>query len=342
MRMEGDNSLMRADFQWMRRKYNEMNQELFGGVLGDCDFDIFTTGKGSQGGVLGWFCIQNKNVRTDSYTRRLFANTFDDTVYITQKNFAKICRPKISLNGNYSGTEESLTATLVHEMCHYYDYMYGTCPKQGHGPSFRYIAQIVSNRSNGRFTIQRIASAEEMRGYVLDPEMQAKKEARTANKKAKAMAIFVYKRNGEIEITLTSRQNTEILDKIVRYYTLNKAGDANEIITSTDQSLIELLYANKYRKLMRTWRYWNVQNQPWANMIKDYDYNVVFNKNNITKDILTKYTDKKEGVTNMEESKLNQIIEATVKDYVSSIVNDEETVQVGGINLGLKSPLENN
>ena len=32
----------------MTKKYEEMNQQLFGGVLGACRFKVFTTGKGSQ------------------------------------------------------------------------------------------------------------------------------------------------------------------------------------------------------------------------------------------------------------------------------------------------------
>ena len=34
--------------EWMAKKYEEMNQQLFGGALGTCRFKFFTTGKGSQ------------------------------------------------------------------------------------------------------------------------------------------------------------------------------------------------------------------------------------------------------------------------------------------------------
>ena len=39
----------KPNVQWMAKKYKEMNQKLFYGQLGDCDFGIFTTGKGSEG-----------------------------------------------------------------------------------------------------------------------------------------------------------------------------------------------------------------------------------------------------------------------------------------------------
>lgn len=32
--------------EWMAKKYEEMNQQLFGGALGACRFKVFTTGRG--------------------------------------------------------------------------------------------------------------------------------------------------------------------------------------------------------------------------------------------------------------------------------------------------------
>lgn len=45
----------RPTVEWMRQKYDEMNQELFGGSLRECHFDIFIKGKGSEGRRLGFF-----------------------------------------------------------------------------------------------------------------------------------------------------------------------------------------------------------------------------------------------------------------------------------------------
>lgn len=38
--------------EWMTQKYDELNQELFEGELGHCDFELFTSGKGSGGRTL--------------------------------------------------------------------------------------------------------------------------------------------------------------------------------------------------------------------------------------------------------------------------------------------------
>ena len=48
--------------QWMAEKYDEMNSQLFNGALGECDFNVFTTGRGSQGGTLGWFKIAARGI----------------------------------------------------------------------------------------------------------------------------------------------------------------------------------------------------------------------------------------------------------------------------------------
>lgn len=58
--------------EWMGKKYNEMNMQLFNNELGDCNFAIFTTGRGSEGGVLGWFKITAKNIRANRSDRHMF------------------------------------------------------------------------------------------------------------------------------------------------------------------------------------------------------------------------------------------------------------------------------
>ena len=311
---------MRATPEWMKENYDRFNNELFNGKLGDCHFEIFTTGRGSQGRVLGKLRLRNDNLYVERYNGAMYWNSYAGRKYIDKNNFVDICMPSIMLNGHYSATEEALQATLVHEMCHYCDYMYGRCPKQAHGPSFRDIASVVSSRSNGRFTIQRLASAEEMSNYQLDADMQAKMDKRVANKKARALAIFVYKADGNIEMTLVSNTNERVATEIYNYY--KRKGGVNEIITSSDPELIEMLYQKGYRKLFRVWKYWNVEGRPWSDDIKKYDYNYILKPGEI------------------EESKTNiqNIVESIVDEYVNNM--DSEDVKVGGIDLELRSPLE--
>ena len=250
--------------QWMAEKYDEMNSQLFNGVLGECSFNVFTTGRGSEGGTLGWFKITGRNIRVDRYSRRMFKNTNWEKVYVNRENFVYMCQPRIELNGNYSGTEQGFLATLVHEMCHYYTYMNGYCPKQGHGPEFRQIGSIVSSRSNGLFTIQRLASAEDMSQLELNDEMKAKREKRLNNKKASVTAIIVMTQEGKVKLTITSNQN--LINLIVN----TEKNERNEnVVTTNDSSVINYLFSKGYRKNMRTWRYWSLEDKPWINEFKN-------------------------------------------------------------------------
>ena len=184
---------------------------------------------------------------------------YGERVDITRSNFEGLCRPKIELNGNYIGTEFGFLLTLIHEMCHYYTYMYGRSPKQAHGPQFRNICEIVSIRSKGKYTIEKIATSEQMNNLELNDEMKAKKEKRLENKKASVSAIVVFRKNGVVALTISSNKP---LIKTIK----SSAEDFEEkYYISNDSDVIEYLFSKGYRKNMRTWRYWHLEDKPWLN-----------------------------------------------------------------------------
>ena len=248
--------------EWMASKYDEMNDQLFGGKLGECKFAVFTSGRGAEGGVLGWFKITGRNIRIRRYNRRMFKTNGWDEINIDRNNFVQLCQPQIELNGNYSGTEHAFLATLAHEMCHYYTYMNGYAPKQGHGREFKEIGYIVSSRSNGLFTIQRLASAEQMSEMELNDEMKAKRERRLANRKASVTAVIVFTQDGKVKLTITSSQN------LVNTISNEERRRGENVITSNDADVIEFLFSKGYRKNMRTWRYWSLEDKPWLGELK--------------------------------------------------------------------------
>lgn len=249
--------------QWIAEKYNEMNQQLFGGKLGRCLFDVFTKGRGSEGGTLGWFKITARNIRVDRYSRRMYKSYGWDVKYIDKDNFYDLCSPLIELNGNYSGTEHGFLATLVHEMCHYYTYMNGYCPKQGHGREFKEIGMIVSSRSNGMFTIQRLATAEEMNELELNDEMKAKRAKRLENKKASVTAIIVFTKESKVKLTITSNQ------RLIDMITTSEKERGSNVVTTNDANVIDFLFSKGYKKNMRTWRYWSLEDKPWLGELKN-------------------------------------------------------------------------
>jgi hypothetical protein len=261
--MENLNKTFQPNEQWMAEKYAEMNSQLFGGKLGECNFGVFTTGRGMEGGTLGWFKITGRNIRVDRYSRRMFKTTGWDKVYVSKENFYYMCQPKIELNGNYFGTEQGFLATLVHEMCHYYTYMNGYCPKQGHGREFKEIGFIVSSRSNGMFSIQRLATAEEMNELELNDEMKAKRAKRLANKKASVSAIIVFTKEGKVKLTITSNPN------LINMISTSEEERGSNVVTSNDADVIEYLFSKGYKKNMRSWRYWSLEDKPWIEELKN-------------------------------------------------------------------------
>lgn len=291
---------IRPTVEWMREKYDELNSWLFGGELGGCNFNVFTTGDGSQGGTLGWFKLTGNDVYIDRNSRRLYFDGFKKRetdngflsilvkTNITRENFVEFCRPTIELNGHYTATEEAWLGTLAHEMCHYYTYMNGICPKQGHGPEFRSIGEAISSRSDGLFTIQRLASAEQMTNFELDDEMKSKREARINNKKSRMIVLLIFTKTGKVELSLSTSE--KLIHDIItfnlndRNHRLSKS-NISKVITSNDANLVEYFFSRGYRKSFRTYRFWDfdVESLGGEDFVENggYEYYLVYSDNGL-------------------------------------------------------------
>lgn len=308
--------------EWMAQKYNEMNSLLFDNRLGECNFRIFTTGKGSQGRRLGCFGLENRNVGVSTYTRRMFIpGTWNySEININKNNFVEVCDPYIALNGNYSATEEGWLNTLIHEMCHYYTYMNGICPKQGHGPEFRRIASYVSYKSNGTITIECLANAEKMSNFDLDDEFKEKRERRVQNKINRLQCIIIETNSNEHELTLSS--NDDVIKKVIDYYT-NKC---KRILWSADSNLIKILYDFGYKKNFRTYRYWTIKPHEW-DKIKDFNFVTINEKAPAMANTVT-----------LNENDIRKIVENTIMELIN---NNENSIAINpNIPLSELSPFE--
>ena len=260
--------------EWMTKWYDIMNKRLFNGELGDCILRPFTTGKGSNGRTLGWFKITASNIKVDRSTRRIFKSDYYSRQYVDRSSFPTICKPCIELNANYSAPEDSWLNTLVHEMCHYYTYMYGYAPKQGHGPEFREIGAIVSSKSNGLITIQRLASAEEMTHFDLDANIKQKNQERLDRKKSNLNVCVIILDNKQVRLVTTT--SMKLVDEIANLH--NTKNDTLYFGCSHETGLVELLYSKGYRSSMRTYRYWDISNASWLNILPEYQWNKVIGK----------------------------------------------------------------
>lgn len=309
---------MRPTTEWMQAKYDEMNRLLFNGRLGDCILRPFTSGKGASGRTLGWFKITNMNVKYEGSSRRMFVrnpNNILERIYVNRGNFVDTCKPCIELNANYTWSENAMVTTLVHEMCHYYTYMNGLVPLQGHGREFREIGQLVSARSNGMITIQRLASAEQKSEMTLDADIKAKNDARLANKKSKISAIIVKKRDNTYNLTTTS--SDAVINTILSYA---KPRGYKFVLKSNDSNFIDLLFSKGYNKNMRTYRFWDITNKDFVNGLDNYETEVLYGSMNEKVDII-----------------VNNILSKLLKeeDLENDVMDIDPTM-----NLGLASPIE--
>lgn len=323
--LNSDKNLFKPTVEWMREKYDEMNAKLFNGMLGECGFSIFTSGRGSNGKVLGYFQMKSPHhLKCDRYTRKMFIEYrySGERVYIDEKTFVLYCYPSISINGNYSGKEEVFLNTLVHEMCHYYTYMNGFVPTQAHGKEFRHIASIVSSRSGGLITIQRLATAEEMSNLELDDDIKLKNNKRLENKKKSLSAVFRFTNSGDVELTTTSSKS--LIDKIILSSIKNSR--IRKVVLCNDMELIDVLFVNGYNVNMRKWAYWNVTNKSFLSLLDTVD--------------------KKEyECLGMNENTLiyNRIIQEVLNKYIidETGMMDDDSIEINSnLNLGLNSPFE--
>ena len=335
--MENDDRiLMRATPEWIEKKYNEMNQLLFNGSLGQCNFGLFSSGRGSEGGWLGRFRIGGKIV-VNRITRQMSTKPkssgfiFVEGTTIRQYNFYNLCQPYIEFNSHYQATEDALLHVLVHEMCHYYTYMYGKAPKQGHGTEFKQIAQYIYNVSNGKFNITTHCDSAAFANFKLDDDMTKKKETRKENKKSKTTAILVFNDTNHIELSLIASTNQSLLNRIINVNTNkdkfreDKRGKTTAIWTSNDSDFINLLFNNGYSRVFRTYKYWNIENKPFVEELFNLPHEIVF-KND------------------MKESKktISQIINEELNSYIKKQTKGDYIEITPDMDLSEYSPLEIN
>ena len=290
--IDRENKTFKPSIEWMRDKYNEMNDLLFDGELGDCEFGLFTGGKGSQGGTLGRFAVTGPGIRFRHSDRRMVCTervsySRERGKYepepITRDNFVELCRPIIQINGNYHGTERAFLATLVHEMCHYYVCMDGYNPLHPHGKEFMSIASRTSQKSNGLFSIQRLASAEDMADYELDDEIRTRNEKRAdtrlKNKMAKRRVLVTTCTNGTVIMS-------NVADDVAAWKFVSTVRRWNTVVRVNEYSNADLnakLYEMGYKSDSKGVSGWNIaKNDKVLSLLSDYGCATVFENHNLS------------------------------------------------------------
>lgn len=281
---------------WIAEKYFELNEWLFNGKLGNCLFEVYTSGKGMERS-LGHFRFTGTNIKYDKRTRQMYYTSYGYRENIDADNFVHYTKPMIGLNGNYKRTEHMWLNTLVHEMCHYYTYMNGRVPVQAHGTEFRHIGSIVGIRSNGVFDIKRLCDAENV--GELDGEIAARRQARDEKKKSKMTALFIFMRNGETRLVTTTKQS--LVDEIVRE---SNGLTCKKIVATSDANFIEYLWLRRYKHNMSTYRYWSLKDDSIIDELKKYNTETLKSYENMLENIQLTMED----INLMVENALNKIL----------------------------------
>lgn len=259
--MNGNDKVIKPAIEWMESNYDKLNQDFFGGVLGDCDFDVQPIGIHT----LGRFRLR-RGTKVSSYDRRIFVeDMMGRRTYINYGNFASLCRPIIILNSGYSATEEALLNTLLHEMCHYYCYCFGIAPTQGHGTEFRNIAHTIDVRSGGKFNITRLTGAEEMKNYEADDALKAKRE-RLKQNKLRNIKAYIWTMDEEYnDIRLTTTSSPIVANTLIAYA---REKHAKELFVVDDIEFNKLLMSKGYFDNVRKVSWWRMKGVPWFEDIK--------------------------------------------------------------------------
>lgn len=330
--------------EWMLENYVRLNKELFNNYLGSCKLIPYS--KKNTNNILGCFRMNGHDLKVNLQTRQIFQQQFwgSQISYVDRYSFEDICEPSIELNTRYKATEEAWLNVLVHEMCHYYTYCDGYSPKQGHGREFREIAETISIRSNGRFTVQRVATAEQMTNFDLEDVYQQKEDAKL-QKLAKSTNIVIGISDKQ-EMRLTTTSSPHLIAEILALH--RKRDDMVFLGTIQNEELYKFLASKNYVKNFRTYRYWDITNE--TEIINELSK---YNINNLLKDgcslqeaiefmkhggdvFVTKHSSVQEHIKYIVNSVIKEVVEN------SNIPNEEFIDITPNDELGLYSPLEKN
>lgn len=214
---------MVPDRQWMQTKYNQFNQELFDGFLPPCRLIAKKLGPKH----LGMYSTISAN----------------PDFPVTRENIYDVARPTIYLTTAYSAPEEDWENTLIHEMCHYYTQFdeEGNARRidkenKGHGADFINAAKMVSDKSGGKYTIQRIATAEQSLRMGFET-----KDRPFSKMKGTRLIRTTFANNG-ISAEAFIMTNNEFIAKQI----LNMSADKRILVTD-NKTLIKILMNAGYK-----------------------------------------------------------------------------------------------
>lgn len=247
---------MKPDQDWIEQKYNEFNKRYFDGVLNSCDLIC----QPCTQKYLGLFTLLSK-VSYDKDTGRMFVIHFGNKIYVDYESFVGLCDPRIILNTNYDAPESSWENTLIHEMCHYYTYMDGYIPKQGHGKEFKAIAKKIYEKTDGEIVI---TTTDKSGNFTqTNQKILQTNEKRKTNKINSTFAVLTITSDNSLSLQML-KENT--LKTLLRF-------SKDLVIYSSNNELITKLFERGFSRVFRNLGpYWSITNPHTIDLLNQYEF----------------------------------------------------------------------
>ena len=300
--------------------YDMFNRELFGGKLGECNFEVKKIGTQRFGDI----SMQGQPLQYSRYDRRLYTTKGGNKIYINRENFYRLAKPLIRLNSSYKCSEFAWATTLVHEMCHYYTFMDGRYPKQGHGKEFKAIASHVNSISQFHITTYGDLSERE-----LDDEAQRQVQNRRKNRINSVKVMFVRPNNeSSVKLFITKADNESLIDRFYDLVGLRWGG--GWVYETEDNTFIEKLFNVGYKRIFKTIKWWEGEN------VKKMLDELIQDDDNGRMRLFTK----KYILNTLEESRYYRILEDLIHNEVEKLKwGDDDIVTIDpNMNLSVEMP----
>lgn len=248
---ESNENVFVPTVEWMKMKYDEYNALCFGNKLPKCVLKIGPL----SGFLMGSFVLASRKsvlrstIMYDAESRKegkwgvYHDSKKDRYIPITNSNIYTIFRPTIVLSTKFSSSEDVFENTLVHEMCHYFQFINNgdiNVDNEYHGNDFDEIAEMIYRKTNGKLKIT--ATSDELSQDSVSEDW--------VNKSGK-YAVVCRKNNMDLGILLSSDQSLK--------YELSKYSDewdGYEFYISYDPKLISRLIMHRFPSV-RSYGFYN-------------------------------------------------------------------------------------
>ena len=167
---EENNDIIEPTVMWVKQKYVEFNAKYFDNFLPKCSISVKPLGEKAGCVLGGTFRFMNIHGFINLGDSFMYCKDGEYFKLDNKENIYRLLKPTITINSKYKAPIKQLENTIIHEMCHYYNYFnndgslrISDKENDGHGEDFLMVAKMISEKSGGEIQIKNIMDAEEIK-----------------------------------------------------------------------------------------------------------------------------------------------------------------------------------